>query len=107
MIIQEITCRSCYGGDYYEILSHEGEKPIREHWCFWLTFRFRRAEMPHRIVLLRGSSCPVWTLWLRWPPRREWGFHCPKGWRHWREYVAKRAGYYDAGVSTVGRGCGD
>lgn len=66
---------------------------------------FRKAEKPHRLVI--GHGAVVWTLWLRWPPRREWGFHCPKGWRHWRDYVAERGEYYKEGVSTVGRGCDD
>lgn len=43
---------------------------------------FRRAETPHRLVLTK----PVWTLWLRWPRRREWGFHCPSGWVHEKDY---------------------
>jgi len=62
---------------------------------------FRCAETPHRIALPAG---PVWSLWLRWPPRREWGFHCPKGWRHWRDFCAERD-YNTTGTSTVGRGC--
>jgi hypothetical protein len=89
-------------GDYYEVLSHEWET-YRERWCWWLGFYFRRAEMPHRIVKLDNG--PVWTIWLRWPPRRQWGFHCPKGWRHWREYVTLTDDYYKDGISTVGKGC--
>lgn len=69
-------------------------------------FIFRKAETPHRLVLNPGEV--TWTLWLRWPPRRRWGFHCPKGWRHWKEYVAeKEDDYYQKGHSTVGRGCDD
>jgi hypothetical protein len=63
---------------------------------------FRKAETPHRVELVNG---PVWTLWIRFKPRREWGFWCPKGWKYWREYVAEREGYYKTGVSTVGKGC--
>lgn len=64
---------------------------------------FRKAETPHRVELHRGA--PVWTLWIRFRPRREWGFHCSRGWRHWREYVAERGDYNEIGHSTVGRGC--
>lgn len=32
---------------------------------------------------------------------REWGFACPKGWVHWRDFVDAR----DAG--QIGRGCGE
>lgn len=66
---------------------------------------FRSAEAPHRIVL--RDARPVWSLWLRWPPRREWGFHCPRGWRHWKDFTNNResGSYYADGVSEVGRGC--
>lgn len=66
---------------------------------------FRRAEQPHRVEVAQG---PVWSIWFRWPPRRQWGFHCPKGWRHWREYCDIREGvdYHKPGyVSTIGKGC--
>lgn len=63
---------------------------------------FRKAETPHRVVL--HDDRPVWTLWLRWPPRRQWGFHCPKGWIHWKKFLGQD--YTQPGaVSTVGRGC--
>lgn len=63
---------------------------------------FRRAEAPHRIAL--RDARPVWSLWLRWPPRREWGFHCPRGWRHWKDFLGTRD-YNADGISEVGRGC--
>ena len=61
---------------------------------------FRLAATPHRIEIDR----PIWTIWVRWPPIREWGFHCPKGWLHWRDYIN---GDYAApgSESTIGRGC--
>lgn len=40
---------------------------------------FRKAETPHRVTLPSNGK-PVWTLWMRWPPRRRWGYWCPKGW---------------------------
>lgn len=59
---------------------------------------YRRGDMPHRVELRWG---PLWTLWIRFKPWREWGFHCPKGWKHWKAYVSER----DNG--EVGRGCDD
>jgi hypothetical protein len=90
-------------GRYREWFSHAWEAP---RWKLrWpLIPYFRKAETAHRVELHRGA--PVWTLWIRFKPRREWGFHCPKGWRHWKEYVAEREGYYQTGHSTVGKGCG-
>lgn len=75
----------------------------------WLVRRWRRpgsiifrdATTPHRLTV--GPRGPSWSLWLRGPPLREWGFHCPKDWRHWREFCGED--YTDGGVSTVGKGC--
>ena len=72
------------------------------HWRRAWRLYFRRADQPHRVALSPGSA-PIWTLWLRFPPIREWGFHCPKGWRHWKEYTGNRD-YYGVG-ETVGKGC--
>jgi hypothetical protein len=57
---------------------------------------FRPAEFSHR-VMLGGGTC--WTLFVTGPRQREWGFHCPHGWRHWREFTSGDHG------ETVGRGC--
>lgn len=58
--------------------------------------KFRRAKAAHRIELHAG---PCWSLFITGPVIREWGFHCPRGWRVWREFVDAR----DSG--QVGRGC--
>lgn len=68
-----------------------------------LSLVFRKAETPHRLVLNDGEV--TWTLWLRAPSRREWGFHCPKGWRHWKEYCDLPNDYYKREHSIVGKGC--
>jgi hypothetical protein len=59
--------------------------------------KFRRAIAAHRVELIDG---PCWTLFFAGPRVREWGFHCPKGWRHWREFVSDT----DNG-NKIGRGC--
>jgi len=65
---------------------------------------FRKAETLHRLVLDPGK--PAWTLWLRWPPRREWGFFCPgKGWVHWKKFTAEDDYSRSGSISTVGPGC--
>jgi len=58
-------------------------------------FKFRMARFAHRIELIDG---PCWTLFLTGPRLREWGFHCPRGWRHWRDFTADNG-------RTIGRGC--
>lgn len=59
-------------------------------------FKFRGAKSAHRIELHNG---PCWTLFITGPVMRTWGFHCPKGWRPWKQFVDDR----DTG--KVGRGC--
>jgi len=65
---------------------------------------FRKAETLHRVALL-SEERPVWSLWLRWPARRRWGYGCKNGWVDADDYN-KSSEYYRDGVSEVGRGCG-
>lgn len=85
---------------------------------------FRRAKSPHRVELrqsIEGENgirivapitgfletipfynpkpIPVITIFITGPKIREWGFWCPKGWRHWKDFCDDR----DHGI--VGRGC--
>ena len=60
-------------------------------------FRFRwTGRIAHRIELTHG---PVWTLFVTGPRYRQWGFLCPQGWRHWKDFVSMN----DSG--QVGPGC--
>lgn len=58
--------------------------------------KFRRAKAAHRVELHAGEC---WSLFITGPIVREWGFHCPAGWRPWKEFVDQR----DSGA--IGRGC--
>lgn len=70
---------------------------------------FRRPTSAHRVELFakyhpyggQFETYPVTTLFITGPVVREWGFHCPKRWVPWREFVDAR----DTG--SVGKGCGD
>lgn len=57
----------------------------------------RKAVDSHRLVIPDGGRAI--SLFQTGPAIREWGFHCPQGWRPWREFVDAR----DKG--QVGRGC--
>ena len=64
--------------------------------------RIRLPSTAHRIALIRatdGRLAPCWSLFLTGPRVRQWGFHCPQGWRHWKVFVDDR----DSG--KTGRGC--
>lgn len=58
--------------------------------------KFRFATAAHRVELDNG---PCWSLFITGPVIRDWGFHCPRGWRHWKKFVSER----DSG--QVGLGC--
>lgn len=59
----------------------------------------RPAEALHRIELFPGER--ALSLFMTGPKVREWGFQCPKGWVHWRDFTAGDNG------QQVGRGCGE
>lgn len=63
---------------------------------------FRKAEQPHRLELRRdanGNVITAWTIFIFGPKVREWGFYCPQGWRHYRDFVSP----VDSG--NIGPGC--
>lgn len=76
-------------GNLHEITAN-GEKRL------WpLMPKYRSATYAHRITL---KSRFAYTLFFTYPKEREWGFHCPKGWVHWREFT-------DASGQRTGSGC--
>ena len=56
---------------------------------------FRWPTTAHRVELVDGA--PVWSLFITGPVVREWGFLCPAGWRHWKEFVTMRDGGNERG----------
>ena len=63
--------------------------------------KFRWGAAPHRVQLhkIAGRNIPCWTVFVTGPRVRQWGFHCPKGWIHWKKFTAPD----DKGA--VGKGC--
>ena len=86
-----INCSVILKGQYMEVTPHG--RFLRRRW--WPILR--RPTAAHRLELIDGEPC--WTLFITGPLVRQWGFHCPKGWRHWKDFVDER----DSG--QVGRGC--
>jgi hypothetical protein len=62
-------------------------------------WRYRGPEFAHRLELVRNDIAR--TIFMTGPRIREWGFLCPQGWRHWKDFVSSD----DKGA--VGRGCGE
>ncbi len=88
---------------YWELIYNCGG--AKGAWYFRKPWRihFRKAETLHRVALV--DTRPVWTIWIRWPERRRWGYWCDgKGWVDADAYN-KAKDYYADGVSEVGRGC--
>jgi len=59
----------------------------------------RAATDAHRLEILPGERAI--TLFMTGPKLREWGFWCPHGWRHWRDFTGGANG------ELIGRGCGE
>lgn len=64
---------------------------------FWFMPKYRKADHAHRIEL--KSRC-AYTLFFTFKKEREWGFHCPQGWKHWRDFTASDG-------QQTGVGCGE
>lgn len=81
-------------GGYYEIQGHG--RYISQAGMAWTnmpkkwrecgTIAFRKANQAHRVELSEKHSNP-WTIVITGPVVRVWGFHCPKGWVPWQEFV--------------------
>lgn len=61
-------------------------------------FKFRFAKAAHRIELIDG---PCWTLFITGPRVRDWGFHCPLGWKRWQDFTNPN------NSGEIGPGCDD
>lgn len=55
------------------------------------------GSFAHRLELIDGEPC--WTLFITGPRYRQWGFHCAKGWTHWKVFTKPDSS------GEVGRGC--
>ncbi len=87
-------------GRYDEVTESGGKQrvdPLAEG-----ELRLRGPTHAHRLVRPEGVDELV-TFFFTGPVVRHWGFHCPKGWRHWKDFV----GYRDENQNVVGRGCGE
>lgn len=97
-------------GGYYEITTGPDGTQERRYYGRG-SVRIRSAKFSHRIELPRvkrfdGEKTvevlePCWTLFLTGPRIRDWGFHCPNGWKSWQEYCEP------VNPGRVGKGCGE
>jgi len=95
-------------GEYLEVVPRFTIHPYRASNALKAILRrpgnpvFRRATAAHRVLLLgEPKPCPVWSLFVTGPVVREWGFHCPQGWRHWKQFTVRD----EQGNYVDGKGC--
>lgn len=72
------TCTACHNSRWY---------PKAGHMRRWFNF-IRAGKHVHRIQWVAPGTL---TLCFVGPKVREWGFHTPEGWVHWRDYNKKYA----------------
>jgi len=58
----------------------------RRIWCGPGSIVFRRATDRHCLKIPDGGE--AWSLFIMGPWQRNWGFHTPRRWIPWREYVS-------------------
>lgn len=64
------------------LLEHLPDGAVRRIPPWWPVFR--GSSYAHRLAL---ETPTAWTLFITGPRSREWGFHCPNGWRLWTDFV--------------------
>lgn len=101
--------RSIYQNGKWEYDATDTERHIIRRF----QIRIRPAKLAHRLVLAKNKDGfdeygfpakefykPCWTLFITGPKIREWGFHCPQGWTHWKFFTNSTG-------EAVGKGCAE
>lgn len=87
-------------GGYYEKTPapgwSNGVGPTRLRWYGPGRILVRPANWVHAVILPPGGT--AYTLVFRGAKTRSWGFHCPGGWKPWREHHRS--------LALTGDGCG-
>lgn len=92
------NCSIILAGGYFEHTIADGGVESRT-WRGSGSVTFRRAKAAHRLEVDRERFPFALSLFITGPRIRQWGFHCPNGWRHWKLFTAAD----DAG--QIGKGC--
>lgn len=92
-----ISLSWCLRGEMIEISAAEDSPQMIEDGN-WVV---RTPTFAHRLIIMPAMRGRVWTLFITGPRLREWGFWCPQGWVHWKDFTSGANG------EIVGRGCGE
>ena len=64
---------------------------------------YRGQNFAHRLCVKQPVQDDIITIFMTGPRVREWGFHCPNGWRHWKDFVnQENKGEQGVGCGEVG-----
>ena len=89
-------------GGYFELARRHEHAAYMRWWGRGSVIVRCGGAFAHRLILPHGTVAR--TLFITGPRVREWGFLCPQGWRHWKDFTAFRT---DGDSSRVGPGCGE
>lgn len=80
---------SCILRGGYKEIRYTPKRTSRSIWRWHRWFNYVRAtnQDVHTIVDVLPHTV---TLCFMGPKTREWGFHTPKGWVHWKDYYAEQ-----------------
>lgn len=111
-----VNCSILLKGGYIEHLP-EGKMKFRRKFFPY----FRKASAAHRLELYKKIWVwrraglkkrlefipiqPAWSLFITGPKIQEWGFICPQGFKHWRDYLGIPEG--EARGNEKGKGCAE
>jgi len=66
--------------------------------------KFRLPSAAHRLELLKPQAV---SLFITGPKMRKWGFHCPKKWVYYKDFVDDQVMPDGTIISNQGKGCGE
>jgi hypothetical protein len=90
-----MNCSLLLQGEYTEHTIPQGGIHQRKRYVAG-DLKFRGPRSAHRVELTAGPSL---SLFITGPRVRDWGFHCPAGWRRWQDFTAP----HNSG--EIGPGC--
>lgn len=89
-------------GGFIEVTEENGETVRRARLPG--AIKRRRATDAHRLELIGDSSV---SLFFSTRYKRKWGFHCPRGWIRYEEFVGPMVEIDGSMVQLDGKGCGE
>lgn len=97
MLHDHVACNISWimRGGYDEVLSSPGATRItKRRYAGQILFRW--GSTAHQLHMLDGAP-ETWTIFLKGPNYRQWGYWCPQGWKPWFEFLKGGYGTKEAG----------